>query len=69
MNKPKTSLFLRLPAGKRGLSKKHEKRKYGIFVNKYIKNRKTTAIHQINSLKYNDLKRFWKKIKQMINPN
>ena len=46
-----------------------EKRKYRTFVNKFIKNRKTTAIHQISSLENNDPKCFWKKIKQMINPN
>ena len=46
-----------------------EKRKYRTFVNQFIKNRKTTAIHQISSLENNDPKCFWKKIKQMINPN
>ena len=46
-----------------------EKGKYGTFVKKFIKNRKTTAIHLISSLEYNDPKCSWKKIKQMINPN
>ena len=35
-----------------------EKRKYRTFVNKFIKNRKTTAIRRISSLEYNDPKCF-----------